>query len=691
MRQSTLNGVVAHHLRAGLALVTVALLGAVWSADAAAEQAAQPQSAAAAQLDVSAGTSDGSGHSCRLFGAADVRCWGFGGNGRLGYANTATIGDDETPGSAGPIELFAGGTPLAISAGAFHTCALSGGGSVRCWGFGGDGRLGYGSTDTIGDDQAPRAVGPVDFGPGRSAVAISAGGGHSCAVLDNGSVQCWGFGGDGRLGYGNRRAVGDDEPPRAVDPVDFGPDRSALAISAGRDHTCALLDDGSVRCWGLGNDGRLGYGNTTTIGDDETPASAGPVDLGAGRRATALSAGHGHTCAVLDDGSVRCWGYGANGRLGYGNNNNVGDAQRPGSAGPVQLGPGRTAQAISAGDAHTCALLDDASVRCWGLAQHGRLGYPGAGDVGDDEAPGTLGAVDLGSDGGAAAVSAGGRHTCARLENGAVRCWGNGFTGRLGYCNERDIGDDETPGSAGPVNATTAVDCRPVQPPAPQLPVQPAPQLPVQPAPPPAHGRLSTAKLELARATIVRRDRVLDVLARITRGASGRVHVELQSAGRRYRFTAPVDAHRGRIRFRRRIPRAQADLGTGILTIVYRGDADTRPQTVRLRAASQRAALRPRRPTIEDGRLRAAGTVSRRARGAVRVQLEYVVAGRTTTLQFPAPISNGRWSLNQRLSQSVRDAIATRTGTAHSYTLFTGYARARIRGEMRSFQVLAEL
>jgi len=199
---------------------------------------------------------------------------------------------------------------------------------------------------------------------------------------------------------------------------------------------------------------------------------------------------------------------------------------------------------------------------------------------------------------------------------------------------------------------------------------------------------LSTAKLSLARATINRRDRMLDVLAPITSLASGRAEVELHAAGRRYRFTAAINSRDGRIRFRRRIPAAQARLGTGILTITYRGDADTRPQTVRLRAANRKAELRLSRPTIASGRLRASGRISARAAGVVRVQMEYVSGGQTRTRQFNARIGNGRWSLNQALSQTIRDEIAQRSGTVHSYTLFTGYLPARMRGEMRSFQIL---
>ena len=81
-----------------------------------------------------------------------------------------------------------------------------------------------------------------------------------------------------------------------------------MAITAGGAHTCAVLDTGHVLCWGFGEDGRLGYGDEATIGDDEAPGLLVPVDLGADRTATAISAGDAHTCALLDDGSVRCWG-----------------------------------------------------------------------------------------------------------------------------------------------------------------------------------------------------------------------------------------------------------------------------------------------------------------------------------------------------------------------------------------------
>jgi Tol biopolymer transport system component len=222
--------------------------------------------------------------------------------------------------------------------------------------------------------------------------------------------------------------------------------------------------------------------------------------------------------------------------------------------------------------------------------------------------------------------------------------------------------------------------------PPPAAPVQP-PSTPPPPPPAAVVGKL-TAKLSLARATINRRLRVLDVLAPITARASGNVRVQLHAAGERFRFNAPIDAENGRIRFRQRIPAAQARRGTGIITITYAGDADTRPQTVRLRAANRAAQLRLSRPRLVGNRLQASGTVSSRARGVVRLQVEYDRGGQTQVLRFRAQIRNGRWSLNETLSATDMAAINQRNGTLHSYTLFTGYEQANMRGEMRSFQIL---
>ena len=456
-----------------MALSTAAAGGAV------ADQSSQPSSPAAGDI------SSGNFHSCAVLDGGGVRCWGYGGDAALGYASTTSIGDDDTPDSAGPVALGSGATVTAIAAGSVHTCALLAAGSVYCWGFGGDGRLGYGSTSSVGDDEPPGSAGAVFLGSGHRATAISAGDGHSCAILDNGDVRCWGFNADGRLGLLHAQSIGDapgrlagatgpvllaDGTTGSAGPVDFGAGHTAKAISAGGAHTCAILDDDSVRCWGVGDNGRLGYGNTRNIGrlpaapgdpnavppvaPIDTPATAGPVDLGSSggvpHTARAITAGAVHTCAILDDGSLRCWGFNGKGRLGLGTTATVGDDERAGQVLPVDLGAGHTATAVDAGEQHTCALLDDGSVRCWGSAASGQLGSGDTRTIGDNESPGSVDPVDLGG-ARAMAISAGQAHTCARLDDGSVRCWGSGANGRLGLCAETDIGDDERPSSVGTV------------------------------------------------------------------------------------------------------------------------------------------------------------------------------------------------------------------------------------------------
>jgi len=211
---------------------------------------------------------------------------------------------------------------------------------------------------------------------------------------------------------------------------------------------------------------------------------------------------------------------------------------------------------------------------------------------------------------------------------------------------------------------------------------------------PPAGCDKLPAKLALARATFNASSRTIDILALITSKASGRVKIALQAASRTTTFTAPIDSARGRIKSVHRILASQANLGTGILTITYNGDADTRPQTLRLRAANNKANLDLDRPTITPGGvLHAVGTVTSRAQGVIRVDLQYVnrADGQTITLNFTAPISNGKWSLSTQLSPTVQAQLATRCGTVHSYIAFTGYLQEHIRGESKSFQVLPPL
>jgi alpha-tubulin suppressor-like RCC1 family protein len=177
----------------------------------------------------------------------------------------------------------------------------------------------------IGDDETPASAGDVDVG--AEVTDITAGGSHTCALLASGDVRCWGYGGSGRLGYQSTANIGDDETPASAGDVAVG--GTVVQIDAGGDHTCALLDTGTIRCWGLGLQGQLGRGNTSSIGDNETPASAGDVPLTGGPAVARIDAGGAHTCALLESGAVRCWGKGSHGELGLGNTDWIGDDEVP--------------------------------------------------------------------------------------------------------------------------------------------------------------------------------------------------------------------------------------------------------------------------------------------------------------------------------------------------------------------------
>lgn len=365
------------------------------------------------------------GSTCVLSDEGALACWG----GAVTYP------------ANGPVAKIVNlGSPVAqIAAWSGHKCLLLKSGDVRCWGTsGGQGKLGYPGVEKIDD---PAAAPNVDLG--GPAVSIAVGSNHSCAALADGTVRCWGQGGS-RLGYGDGDLadVGREETPAARGVVNVG--GKAVEVSVGDRFSCALLASRELRCWGPS--GFSGAADSFIYGDDESPAQAPVAVLGG--KVRQFSAGYQHVCAVLEDKTLRCWGAGTSGRLGYGDTEFVGGTQTPAAKGAVNVG-GPVIQ-VSCGYNHTCAVLEDRSVRCWGLGDKGRLGYGNTHTIGDNETPGSLArGVDVG--GPVAYVSAGGFHTCALLMNGAVRCWGDGERYVHGHNTMEDIGDDETPASAGDV------------------------------------------------------------------------------------------------------------------------------------------------------------------------------------------------------------------------------------------------
>ncbi len=331
-------------------------------------------------------------------------------------------------------------TVASLALGGEHTCALFSNGVVKCWGHAGT--LGLGDSLSRGDqpDEMGRQLASVDLGTGRVATAISAGSNFTCALLDDGGVKCWGGNDDGQLGQGDdsprggaRDQLGDHLPE-----IDLGTGRTAVAITAGGLHACALLDDSSVKCWGVG--GALGLGlflDYDNRGDDpgEMGDALPAVDLGTGRTVVKVVTGPDHTCAILDDSSLKCWGANYLGQLGLGDNHDRG--MHPGEMGDalpaVDLGTGRSPVDITVGSGTTCARLDDASLKCWGDGRNGRLGRSVYG-VGDDhgEMGDQLPPMPFGAGRTTPSVSIGGGDACAVFDDGTTKCWGLNDYGQLG-------------------------------------------------------------------------------------------------------------------------------------------------------------------------------------------------------------------------------------------------------------------
>lgn len=389
-----------------------------------------------------------------------MKCWGSNYFGQLGLGDTTYRGDGAGEmGASLPAVDVGSGTVVSLAAGGFHTCVLLENGRVKCWGLNSMGQLGLGLTDNQGEDgfagdttlgdQAGEMgdnLATLDFGTGRTVTAVSANLYHSCVVLDNGSVKCWGRNDQGQLGVGDTNNRGDapGEMGDSLPAITFG--RPAVTVTTGASHSCALLNDGSVKCWGYNFYGQLGLGHANNVGDQpgET-TSLVSVDLGTGRTALSVAAGGDHTCAVLDDNTLKCWGRNDFGELGLGHTEHVGnDPDEMGNAlAAVSLGAGRTAAGVTSAYSHTCAVLDDKTVKCWGYNQFGNLGVGDTSERGDEagEMGDALSTVSLGTGKQAAELSAGSYYTCSLFDDAAIKCWGLNSSGQLGLGDRAWRGD----------------------------------------------------------------------------------------------------------------------------------------------------------------------------------------------------------------------------------------------------------
>lgn len=414
-----------------------------------------------------------------------IKCWGRDLEGRLGYGLTSAgecnslgqdacvqnpaccTGDDETP--AARSYSLTGIEYASVATGA-TTCALTAAQSLRCWGDGSKGQLGPdvyaqcgvrpshipgapGNCDEpgccVGDDESASEAIEIDLGGVEQVVQLID---VTCALLVGGDVRCWGSSEYGALGLGSTwdSRVGDDEEIDEAPLVDIG--GKAVYLATGDAQTCALLDDGRVRCWGpclqsvdlgtwtsycLG----LAIDPLDVVGDDESPSAFPTLSLAGPAVHVDISSSVG--CAVLEDGRVHCWG--SSGLVGNASTKGL-ENLLPSETEPLTFKA--PAVRVEAG-LNPCALLADGSVVCWGYG--GPMnGTASTAEVTQAE---TAPAAVLG--GSAVALVGGVGHRCVLREDLAVLCWGFSgaptWPGRLGYGTLADIGDDETPASVGPV------------------------------------------------------------------------------------------------------------------------------------------------------------------------------------------------------------------------------------------------
>lgn len=288
------------------------------------------------------------------------------------------------------------GPEASLAVGDDHSCFLVDEGKISCVGDGDSGQLGDGTN--FEDRRKPHEVVGIE-----TAVAVSAGEDHTCAVIIDGRVKCWGDNDNGQLGNGGG-------PDRSA-PVFVTGITDAVAVAAGDNHTCAVRENGTVLCWGDNSDGQLGNGTTTD--------SALPVFVKNIGRAQAVAAGQFHTCIVTSTDHVSCWGDNSTLQLGDATNVDRLNAKRVNGVEGVT--------SVAAGFGHTCASQSDGLVMCWGRNRDGQLGN---GTLIATGTPKPVSGIQN-----ARQVSVGYRTTCA-VDGGIPKCWGNNEFGQLGNGNK---------------------------------------------------------------------------------------------------------------------------------------------------------------------------------------------------------------------------------------------------------------
>ena len=292
---------------------------------------------------------------------------------------------------------YKGRSAKAIALGGNHSCAILDDDTLKCWGDNTYGQVGDGSTTMR---KIPTLI---NLPNGRKPKTIVMGKNHSCVILDNNALRCWGDNQHAQLGDGTKINR------KTSTYINFGGGRTVKTVALGEGHTCAVLDDNTTRCWGRNHYGQLGRG----FRSDAPTTNPTEINLGTSY-AKQLALGDNHSCALLNDDTLKCWGHGSNGQLGNGSRHNQY------SPVTITVGTNRHATHIESGTHHVCALRDDNSVTCWGRNDLSQLGatiaqdYDTAGDV----------VVNLGSGLTVEDISLGRSYSCAVMSDNTLKCWG---------------------------------------------------------------------------------------------------------------------------------------------------------------------------------------------------------------------------------------------------------------------------
>lgn len=347
-----------------------------------------------------------------------------------GRNNYGQLGNRRTNDSNTPVSVSNITNAVHVVAGDFYTCALLENKTVKCWGDNYYGQLG--NKNNMGSSI------PVKVSGINTAIQISASRYHTCAVLENNTIKCWGSNFSGKLGYGKDGVENSSNRPVEVQNGNTGRALStAVRVGAGDDHTCSILKNGKIKCWGRGTNGQLGTGALINSNTPKLPSMG--INNSAENQTKNLPvqvvAGFYYSCARFENGTIKCWGTNDYGQLADNSS---------GSSIPVQI-PISGAIQMSAGFNHACALSHEKReekiqqiIRCWGGNNYGQLGNGTT--TNNPTPPIPVGVIDNENQL-ILQVSAGYGHTCALLSEPneemtstirKVKCWGYNNYGQLG-------------------------------------------------------------------------------------------------------------------------------------------------------------------------------------------------------------------------------------------------------------------